>query len=67
MGSDNKILQGAREALAFARGDCSHEWERLQTRIKDGKIHTTVSECKKCGVRMTCGADHSLSPDVEVK
>jgi hypothetical protein len=45
----NKIIEGAKEALAFARGDCDHEWMRE----KNLSVAKEAAVCQKCGVRLT--------------
>lgn len=45
----NKIIRGAREALAYARGNCPHEWVYKRNKAKT----TLIRHCRKCGVRET--------------
>jgi hypothetical protein len=49
--SDNKIIEGAKQALGFARGDCEHEWRPRSTHIDYVKDRIVlIKECRKCGV-----------------
>ncbi len=45
----DKIAEGLKQALAYARGDCDHDWERGRTTADGGQ----VKRCTKCGVRIT--------------
>ena len=42
----SRILKGLKQALAFARGECRHDW----TVVKKTNFHV-VRECRKCKVR----------------
>lgn len=57
MTKQNRILKGAREALAFARGDCDHDWHdaaRATHVTQDGhEMIRVVKVCSKFGVRVT--------------
>lgn len=46
----NKIMAGATEALAYARGDCAHTWVYKKSKLKTA---TWTKHCRKCGVRVT--------------
>lgn len=50
MGAASKMLNGLRKALAYARGDCRHEFTYWEPR-KAGHGWTRI--CTKCGVRET--------------
>ena len=43
-----RTLKSLEEALAYARGDCKHEWST----ISDSEFAVT-EECQKCKVRRT--------------
>jgi ribosomal protein S27E len=43
-----KMIESLQQAVAFARGDCDHEW--ITTRVDDASI---TCRCEKCGVRLT--------------
>lgn len=45
----DKTIRAMEEAIAYARGDCEHDWV-LRDKT-DG--HGVTSECRKCGVRVT--------------
>ena len=50
----NKIIEGAKEAIAFAKGDCVHRWRYISTTIEYSKDQIAqAKECEKCGVRVT--------------
>ena len=49
----NKIIEGAKEAVAFAKDECEHDWKWLATTkdpVKNRLVHR--KECKKCGIRV---------------
>lgn len=51
-----KILAGLREALAYARGDCRHEftyWAPGQARASNGRPLSWTRTCTKCKVTET--------------
>ena len=46
----NKIIEGAKEAIAFAKGDCVHRWRYISTTIEYSKDQIAqAKECEKCG------------------
>jgi hypothetical protein len=46
----NKIVTGAKQAAAFARGECDHQWIHKKSKTtKD----VWIRHCRKCGVRVT--------------
>lgn len=51
----SKILAGLREALAYARGDCRHEFTYWEPRDMAGcdKTKAWKRTCTKCKVRET--------------
>lgn len=46
----NKIAEGLKQALAYARGECEHEWKTMELA---GTEPWVVKECIKCGVRVS--------------
>ena len=46
--SATKIIGSLKEALAFARGDCGHDWK-----IIGANASTLTKWCPHCGVRIT--------------
>lgn len=45
-----KIIAGAHQAVAFARGDCDHEWVYKKSK----RIPAVwVRNCRRCGARVT--------------
>jgi len=46
----NKIVAGARQAAAFARGECDHQWLHKKSKTRKG---VWIRHCRKCGVRVT--------------
>lgn len=50
----DKVTDGLKQAVEFARGDCPHEWRPRSMRVDyvdNTMAHT--KECKLCGVRVT--------------
>lgn len=49
-----RILDGFRQALSFARGECKHDWEDVIVRDYARANHISrTRQCKKCKVRYT--------------
>jgi hypothetical protein len=47
-----RLIASAEEAVAFAGGDCEHDWIDAGTRRSGAAIMET-KECRKCGIRIT--------------
>lgn len=46
----DKIAEGLKQALAYARGECEHEWKMMELASTELWV---VKECIKCGVRVS--------------
>ena len=54
IGVASKATARAKEAIAFAKGDCVHRWRYISTTIEYSKDQIAqAKECEKCGVRVT--------------
>jgi len=51
-----RIIEGAKEAVAFARGDCGHDLQ-----IINANASTRTKWCPRCGIRTTEYAGHEQS------